>query len=295
MGNSHAAEKPMAPKKPRKQDPKIDVVVTCEHASNDIPALWKEKLAIPKSILATHRAWDPGTPDLGKAIAKSVGTKCRMGKATRLLVDLNRSPDNPAVFSKWSTKNLSTKDREKLLQSHHGAFWRQTRAEIDTRRARSKCEILHVSVHSFTPVLRGERRRVDIGILYDPERAREAELATKWLRHLQQAANTAGLKNICIAANEPYLGISDAHTTSLRGTLNPDWYSGVEIEVNQKIVRQGGKRWRTIIRLICDSLVMLLETPGANSPKNSKAADRTRPVRGRIPRRVSSRRAKSRR
>ena len=34
-------------------------------------------------------------------------------------------------------------------------------------------QVLHVAVHSFTPVLHGERRNADVGLLYDPARPRE--------------------------------------------------------------------------------------------------------------------------
>jgi predicted N-formylglutamate amidohydrolase len=144
-------------------------------------------------------------------------------------------------------------------------------------------------------VLRGDRRKIDIGILFDPKRKREAELAKSWLLHMQQAAISAGMQHLRIAANQPYLGISDAHTTSLRGRLDPDWYSGIEIEVNQKIVRQGGKNWRTVIKLICESLLCLLETPGAYSPENPKTIDRTRTFRRRLTRSVSGRGTQGRR
>ncbi|MEY4631037.1 MAG: hypothetical protein RIQ81_1157 [Pseudomonadota bacterium] len=294
--NRLPARPPMAKRKHPEKPGDIRIVVTCEHASNAVPAKLRQRLAIPPSLLNTHRAWDPGTLELARAIAKATKSyPVIAGKMTRLVVDLNRSPDNPDVFSKWSMTKLSPAERDLLIKKFHQPFWQQTRKRIEDICGHGKHHIFHVSVHSFTPVLRGQRRTVDIGILFDPARPRESELSQQWIQVLQKRAMTDGLRGIRICANEPYLGISDAHTTALRRKLNPNWYSGVEVEVNQKIVRQKNRRWDSIIRLICESLVTLLETQGANLSENSKAAPGTRPVRRRITRRVSSRRAQGRR
>lgn len=247
----------------------IRVLVTCEHASNKVPAHLQKKLGIPHSILETHRGWDPGTLELARAIAKATRAgPVIAGKMTRLVVDLNRSPGNPDIFSKWTTAKLSSGERDLLVKNMHQPFWIQTRRRIEAVCRQGKHHVFHVSVHSFTPVLRGQRRRVDIGILFDPESPRENELSRKWIQILQAQATTAGLRRIRISANEPYLGTSDAHTTALRKKLKPEWYSGVEVEVNQKIVRQGGRRWAAIMHLICQSLTTLLENEGANLIEN---------------------------
>ncbi len=38
-------------------------------------------------------------------------------------------------------------------------------------------KIIHISVHSFTPVLKNKIRNADIGILYNPKRSIEKNLA----------------------------------------------------------------------------------------------------------------------
>src|SRR5690606_33235566 len=38
-------------------------------------------------------------------------------------------------------------------------------------------QVLHFAIHTFAPVLEGEVRDTDIGILYDPKRVSERELA----------------------------------------------------------------------------------------------------------------------
>jgi predicted N-formylglutamate amidohydrolase len=94
--------------------------------------------------------------------------------------------------------------------------------------------VLHVGVHSFVPVLGNRVRDVDIGILYDPGRRPEKELARAWLK----AARTR-LPGLRILANRPYRGVSDGLTTALRRTLPEARYSGPELEVGQALLGAG--------------------------------------------------------
>lgn len=106
--------------------------------------------------------------------------------------------------------------------------------------------VLHLSVHSFTPVFEGCTRPTDLGILYDPKRKTESEAA----RHL-----IATLRDIFpqlkIHANRPYRGISDGHTNALRREFKDTAYCGIEIEVNQRWVQN---RTKDFIQTLGDAL-----------------------------------------
>ena len=88
--------------------------------------------------------------------------------------------------------------------------------------------MIHISFHSFTPVLKGEIRSTDLGILYDPKIASEKELV--YLLKELLLEEDATLK---IRYNYPYLGKADGFTTSLRKEF-PELYNGIELEINQK-------------------------------------------------------------
>jgi predicted N-formylglutamate amidohydrolase len=279
------------------------LVLTCEHASNAVPRNLHERIRIPESVLRTHRGWDPGTPELARAILGSLPRGRRHGKIlsgdmTRLVVDLNRSETNPEVFSKWTMENLTESGREKLLRVHR-AFRRKTRAVIDRILLTPESHVIHLSIHSFTPVRRGERRTTDIGILFDPARKEEAALARKLIRILQSPALTGQFGKFRVHANRPYRGTSDGHTVELRSNLRPARYSGIEIEVNQRFVRktrQGrNDRWARVMRLISLAVRELLEPEGDRNPTVTSRTQRPRPVGGRISRGLSSRRAESHR
>ena len=112
--------------------------------------------------------------------------------------------------------------------------------------------VVHVSSHSFTPSLDGDLRRADVGLLYDPGRAGERTLCVRWQRALQ--ARAPGLS---VRRNYPYLGRSDGFTSHLRKHYADGAYAGIEIEVNQKRVRNGAipaRDRRTIIWALLDAL-----------------------------------------
>lgn len=99
--------------------------------------------------------------------------------------------------------------------------------------------VLHVSVHSFTPILRGKKRDVDVGFLYDPARPNETELAKHWIKDLTRME-----PGLVLRRNHPYRGVDDGHTTELRKQVGAR-YAGVELELNQRFVRNP-KRLRAI-------------------------------------------------
>src|SRR5690606_10753315 len=71
--------------------------------------------------------------------------------------------------------------------------------------------VLHLSIHTFTPVLDGKERSVDVGLLFDPDRTAETEFCGRFLDGLELM-----LPGMRIEFNEPYKGTDDGFTTYLR-------------------------------------------------------------------------------
>jgi predicted N-formylglutamate amidohydrolase len=118
---------------------------------------------------------------------------------------------------------------------------------------RSGAIAIHLSVHTFTPVFRGARRRLDIGLLFDPGRARETTLCTHWrniLRHRHP--------RLRVELNQPYLGIDDGLTTAMRTALPAPNYLGIELEINNQVRRRslaGRQRfWRALLESLRESI-----------------------------------------
>lgn len=227
------------------------VVVTCEHASHDVPEGLRSRLRIPEKVLLSHRGHDRGTAVVARRLAQAAGTRALLGSVSRLVIDLNRSLGHTRLFSNYA-RHLSDADRRELLRKYYHPFRRKVHRRIAKEIDRG-ARVLHVSVHSFTPVLRGEKRTADIGFLYDPSRPAEVRAARDWRRHLRTTAPQLRAK-----MNYPYLGIDDGHTTALRTQFADDDYAGIELEFNQRLVRGSDDRNRRLAETLCEAFVAAL-------------------------------------
>jgi predicted N-formylglutamate amidohydrolase len=184
-------------------------------------------------------------------MARSLECPLVTASVTRLLVDLNRSPTNPAVFS-TITRRLSVDERVLILNRYHQPH-RGRVEDILAEALLDRGRVLHVSVHSFTPALNGSPRTADIGLLYDPRRPGERRFAAAWKFALKSATS-----DLRIRCNYPYLGRSDGLTTHLRGRLDRRRYLGLELEVNQSWVARESARWRDFQMVLIESLRAVL-------------------------------------
>ena len=208
------------------------IVLTCEHGGHRVPRRYRALFAGGAHMLASHRGWDAGALDVARRLARAWRAPLVSATTTRLLVDLNRSPHNRAVFSA-RTRPLPRAQRDALLAELHEPHWSRVRAQV----ARARGGALHLAIHSFTPVLRGSRRDFAIGILYDPTRPRERALALAWQRRLR-----AALPGVRVRRNAPYRGSADGLTRALRIELPASRYLGFEIELNQRWIATAAQR-----------------------------------------------------
>lgn len=218
------------------------VLVTCEHGGNRVPARYRGLFRGRERVLMSHRGWDPGALVLARELAAGLGAPLIAATVSRLVVDLNRSKDNPSLLSRW-TAALPEAERERLMREHYWPY--RERVEAEAMRLSRGGRVVHISVHTFTPVLRGERRTVDVGLLFDPAREGEVEVCRAWRRALVEGP-PPGRGRFNVRENEPYLGTDDGLTTYLRTRLPASRYVGIELEVNQRFPRHGGALWERV-------------------------------------------------
>jgi predicted N-formylglutamate amidohydrolase len=204
--------------------PELSFILTCEHAGNQVPVRYRS-IFENKPALDTHRGWDIGALDLTVALSEALDIPCFVHQTTRLLVEVNRSIGNKQLFSEFS-QPLGDEDKQLLLDKYYFPY----RLRIENAMAMSSKPVLHLSVHTFTPVFNNQERLVDIGILFDPQRSFEKSVAENLLDSLQRSIPTYR-----IMANEPYQGVDDGFTTYLRTRFLDEEYAGIEIEINQKL------------------------------------------------------------
>ena len=218
------------------------LVVSCEHASASVPPRWRPLFRGAERALASHRGSDLGALPLARALARGTGAPLVAARASRLLVDANRSLGHPRLFSEW-TRGLSADERARLV----ARFWRPQREAVE-RAVRARlggAPVLHLGVHSFTPRWKGAPREVDVALLYDPARPRERAFAARFLAALSAAAPELRLRR-----NFPYRGTADGLTTSLRRALPARSYLGIELEVSQAFPLGAAERWSTLRRTL---------------------------------------------
>jgi predicted N-formylglutamate amidohydrolase len=226
--------------------PQTMIIITCEHGGNRIPKPYQVLFKNHREWLDSHRGYDRGALQAARMMAKRFNAPLFAATTSRLLVDLNRGVGHPRLFSKI-TRSLSLETRQQILARyyfpHRERIQRAVAATINRGRT-----VLHIACHSFTPVLDGQVRAMDVGLLYDPRREAERRLCCQWKAAIVQ--RNPALK---ISRNAPYKGISDGLATYFR-TLFPERYIGIELELNQRTFPQGPNHWRRLCRAVMAGL-----------------------------------------
>ena len=224
-------------------------LVTCEHGGNRIPAPYRPLFRGWQALLASHRGHDAGALVMAKALATAFGAPLVSATVSRLLVDLNRSIGNPRVFSA-ATQGMPATLREAIVEAYYRPYRTQVERLVRQSVSRGR-RVIHISSHSFTPVLDGKVRNADVGLLYHPGRPGEAAWCAHW-----KAALAALDPLLRVRRNYPYAGKGDGLTAHLRRCFPSDVYIGIELEVNQGTVLAAGPGWRALRATLIAALRM---------------------------------------
>lgn len=217
------------------------LILSCEHGGNRLPARFANLFS--RRFLDTHRGHDPGALQLARDFARATGAPLFYSTLSRLLVELNRPLGHPQVFS----PRVPPSARAQLLARYYLPYWRRVEAAV-----RASERVLHVSFHSFTPKLRGERRTTEVGLLFDPSRASEAQFCRRW-----RDAIVAREPRLTVRYNDPYDGTHPSVVQSMREKFGARRYLGIQIEVNQKYPRGDPSAWRRLRSVLCATFVYI--------------------------------------
>lgn len=190
------------------------VLIVCEHASPHIPAPLND-LGLTGAVLHSHIAWDPGAVGVARALSQALSAALVQGEISRLVYDCNRPPDAPDAVPAHSevhdipgNTGLTPRDRQARVDRIYTPFCNRLTQEI--RQRRKRLELL-VTVHSFTPVYRGARRAVELGILHGCD--------DRFARAMLAAPPEDFQRDIRL--NEPYAAKDGvAHTLDKHGVSN---------------------------------------------------------------------------
>ncbi len=189
------------------------LLLICEHASNAIPAEF-DQLGLSQNRLDSHIAFDPGALELAKRLSELLDATLIYSGASRLLFDCNRPPEasdampsRSEVFDIAGNANLSAEQKQERVARFYLPFRDLLATTIENRRDIEGI----VTVHSFTPVYKGVKRAVELGVLHDSD-ARFAD---------QVLAAAASYTHLLTKRNQPY-GPDDGvtHTLQVHGIAN---------------------------------------------------------------------------
>ncbi|MEM6825634.1 MAG: N-formylglutamate amidohydrolase [Pseudomonadota bacterium] len=202
------------------------VLVVCEHASNRIPEALGD-LGLDDDARNSHIAWDPGALNVAKTLAANLRAPLVHGTISRLVYDCNRPPEAPSAIVQVSEDceipgnvGLATQARQARVDHVYVPFHRML-----GQLAKIHGLKLLVSIHSFTPVYKGVRRDVEIGLLHGKDdRFARAMLANR----------PSGI-GYDTRLNEPYGPLDGVlHTIELHGP--PNGNLSVMVEVRSDLI-----------------------------------------------------------
>jgi predicted N-formylglutamate amidohydrolase len=226
------------------------LLVSCEHGGNEVPSAYAPLFAGAAAVLDSHRGLDYGALEAAQAFGARLGVAPITATTTRLVVDLNRSLGHRNLFSEY-TRVLDREQRVAVLSAHYRPYRERVEREVGLSVGRGAF-VVHVSAHSFTPMLRGVVRRCDVGFLYDPARPAERRFIAAWHGALAKLA-----PDLQVRRNYPYKGVADSLVTHLRRLHGDESYAGVEVEINQKHVAT--PRWPVLLAAVTASLANAID------------------------------------
>jgi predicted N-formylglutamate amidohydrolase len=206
------------------------LVLTCEHASQHIPQTFQAQLPDLQTV-HPFELYDPYAEQLTLSIANTLKCDYQLGHISRYVIDLNKNHQQDHCFSSWSLNHLNSEQRLSLLNDEYFQY-RQTCHRMIQTHIDKGFQVMHVSVHTFNPKEKGVTHNAAIGILYDPTRHGEKEVARIW--------NELFLKrtDFRVRLNYPRSGRFDNITSHMRKQFEQSDYIGLELECNSSLLEK---------------------------------------------------------
>jgi predicted N-formylglutamate amidohydrolase len=227
---------------------RLNLLITCEHATPSVPARYRNHFIGFRNLLHTHLGSDIGALSLAGVISRSLRSPLIRSEVSRLLVDLNRSAGHHGLFSR-AVRPLGEDEKIRILNRYYFPYRSRVETAIQNSIGTGR-RILHLSVHTFAPVMNGRVRTTAIGLLFDSKRKREREFCERWRQGLRKAN-----PEWPVHFNLPYRGGTDGLTSAMRSRWSDSVYWGIELEVNQKFFSGENRRaWKRMAETIAAAM-----------------------------------------
>jgi predicted N-formylglutamate amidohydrolase len=218
-----------------------DFLLTGDHAGRAIPRRLR-RLGLPESELTRHIAWDIGIAGVTQLLSATLDATAVLQTYSRLVIDCNRDPSMASAMPEISETTpipgnvgLSAADRAARVREVFTPYHARIAGLLDARAAAGRRTVL-VTMHSFTPVFKGESRAMQVGVLFN----RDARLASALLALLRAEGD------IVVGENAPY-AITDTSDYGVPVHGEKRGLPHVEIEIRQDLITDeaGQAAWAT--------------------------------------------------
>jgi predicted N-formylglutamate amidohydrolase len=213
---------------------KAPMLLTCDHASRAVPRSLAN-LGLADDVIARHIGWDIGAAAVTRRLAPLLDAPAILAGYSRLVIDCNRNPLDPSSIPAESdgvaipgnaalSESARQARRDTLFAPYHRAIddW----LAATTKRGVAPAVI---SMHSFTPEMKGRKRPWHIGVLWDLD----GRIASPLLDGLRAEAGLVVGDNEPYSAREP-VGYTQRHHAFERGLPH------VAIELRQDLIAEDG-------------------------------------------------------
>ena len=185
------------------------VVILADHASNAIPEEFGN-LGLSRAELQRHIAFDIGVEWTARALAAALGAPAVLSRFSRLLIDPNRGDDDPTLVMQLSdgavvpgNREIKQVDIQKRMNRFSLPYHAAIACVIDSMVTTGVVPAV-ISIHSFTPYMKGIARPWHVGVLWD----NDPRLALPLLDTLSRD------HALVVGDNEPYNGALQGDTLS---------------------------------------------------------------------------------
>lgn len=205
-------------------------VFTCEHASNRPVGVVVS--ASDRALLDDHWGYDVGIAPVVEHLARGLDCPAVLSTVSRLVIDANRPLDSQTLIVERCggvpvsfNQGLSQRDRRERVLRFHSPYHGAIDGVVTARLSRGPAHL--VSMHSFTPEHLGQRRSMEVGVLFDEAHEAEGQALGVALRG----------EGFVVALNEPYTGKGGELTYSVM-THGRAWGTRyIELEVRNDLLR----------------------------------------------------------